>query len=205
MRAFSRFTALSSLFALQISIMSTQSERPRKKLSEFKSNMEQRLPATAVRPARKISTNNDGSISDSGAGNVNTGVPGEVEGRKRRPSLGQKFSSVLGLSRRSSSTSNLGERHCEVHSTPHTAGSDFCVRPKRREGDGYCNQREAPKKLLMLFLAITGVSRLLFVCLMTSFSCIFFHFRCVSLRSYAKFIILPALSFYCLIFPSLFP
>lgn len=95
---------------LQISIMSTQSERPRKKLSEFKSNMEQRLPATAVRPARKISANNDGSISDSGAaGAVNAGAGAEGEGRKRRPSLGQKFSSVLGLSRRSSSTSNLGE------------------------------------------------------------------------------------------------
>ena len=44
---------------------------------------------------------NDGSISDSA---VSTSV---VQGRKRRPSLGYKVAALVGLSRKSSSTSQL--------------------------------------------------------------------------------------------------
>ncbi|VEL38660.1 unnamed protein product [Protopolystoma xenopodis] len=50
---------------------------------------------------------------------------GASSGRKRRPSIGQKFSTVLGLSRKSSSTSNLGERvFCSYPANP---SQRFCA------------------------------------------------------------------------------
>lgn len=47
---------------------------------------------------------NDGSVSDSA---VSSSV---TEGRKRRPSLGHKVASLVGLSRRSSSATHLAGR-----------------------------------------------------------------------------------------------
>ncbi|XP_064652466.1 regulating synaptic membrane exocytosis protein 2-like isoform X3 [Lineus longissimus] len=103
-----------------ISVRSTQSEKPRRKLSEFTSKMEMRgggagpaAPTNTPNPRpfnRSLSNTdvgqydkNDGSVSDSA---VTSNV---TEGRKRRPSIGYKVAALVGLSRRSSSTSQLGQ------------------------------------------------------------------------------------------------
>ncbi len=84
--------------------------------SEFTSKMESRAggPPTSASATRKSQLNrslsnsdvagyekNDGSISDSA---VSSSV---TEGRKRRPSLGYKVAALVGLSRKSNSTSQL--------------------------------------------------------------------------------------------------
>ncbi|KAK3798166.1 hypothetical protein RRG08_062763 [Elysia crispata] len=97
-----------------ISVRSTQSERPRRKLSEFASKMESRTTIPQKRqqqPAVVRSTSNDsnqggfeqndGSVSDSALGASVT------EGRKRRPSIPHKMAALVGLTRRSSSASQL--------------------------------------------------------------------------------------------------
>ncbi|RUS73733.1 hypothetical protein EGW08_018513, partial [Elysia chlorotica] len=97
-----------------ISVRSTQSERPRRKLSEFASKMESRttIPQkrqqqTAVVRSTSSDSNqggfeqNDGSVSDSALGASVT------EGRKRRPSIPHKMAALVGLTRRSSSASQL--------------------------------------------------------------------------------------------------
>ncbi|ELU13906.1 hypothetical protein CAPTEDRAFT_224324 [Capitella teleta] len=100
-----------------ISLRSTQSERPHRKLSEFASKMESRAggnvhkaPKPQPSPTLNRSLSNsdvgtyektDGSISDSA---ISLSV---TEGRKRRPSLGYKVKALVGLSRKSNSTSQL--------------------------------------------------------------------------------------------------
>ncbi|KAL8572844.1 hypothetical protein ACOMHN_011093 [Nucella lapillus] len=93
-----------------ISVRSTQSERPRRKLSEFTSKMESRTTIPRKQVTRSSSNDsqgfekNDGSMSDSA---VSSSV---TEGRKRRPSLGHKVASLVGLNRRSSSATQLAGR-----------------------------------------------------------------------------------------------
>ena len=99
-----------------ISVRSTQSERPHRKLSEFTSKMESRAGGSSSQgsknaraPLNRSLSNSDvghyektdGSISDSA---VSSSV---TEGRKRRPSLGYKVAALVGLSRKSNSTSQL--------------------------------------------------------------------------------------------------
>ncbi|XP_070209321.1 regulating synaptic membrane exocytosis protein 2-like isoform X2 [Littorina saxatilis] len=93
-----------------ISVRSTQSERPRRKLSEFASKMESRTTIPRKQVTRSSSSDSqgfektDGSVSDSA---VSSSV---TEGRKRRPSLGHKVASLVGLNRRSSSATQLAGR-----------------------------------------------------------------------------------------------
>ncbi|XP_046375678.1 regulating synaptic membrane exocytosis protein 2-like isoform X2 [Haliotis rufescens] len=94
-----------------ISVRSTQSERPHRRLSEFTSKMESRTTMPRRQQAARSTANdsqsydrNDGSMSDSA---VSSSV---TEGRKRRPSLGHKVASLVGLSRRSSSATQLAEK-----------------------------------------------------------------------------------------------
>ena len=100
-----------------VSLRSTQSERPHRKLSEFTSRMESRAggnvhkskqPSQSAPLNRSLSNSDvntyektDGSISDSA---ISLSV---TEGRKRRPSLGYKVKALVGLSRKSNSTSQL--------------------------------------------------------------------------------------------------
>ncbi|XP_067665964.1 regulating synaptic membrane exocytosis protein 2-like isoform X6 [Haliotis asinina] len=94
-----------------ISVRSTQSERPHRRLSEFTSKMESRTTMPRRQQAARSTANdsqnydrNDGSMSDSA---VSSSV---TEGRKRRPSLGHKVASLVGLNRRSSSATQLAEK-----------------------------------------------------------------------------------------------
>ncbi|CAH1774588.1 unnamed protein product [Owenia fusiformis] len=95
-----------------ISVRSTQSERPRssRKFSEFTSKMESRGPNPKPKPLNRSLSNsdvyekNDGSMSDSAVSSTIT-----TDRRKRRPSLGYKVAALVGLSRKSSSTSQLGQ------------------------------------------------------------------------------------------------
>lgn len=94
-----------------ISVRSTQSEKPRKKLSEFASRMESRAGGSTPSPrkpsplSRSMSQSdaekNDGSVSDSA---LSVSI---TEGHRRRPSLGYKMAALVGLSRKSNSTSQL--------------------------------------------------------------------------------------------------
>ncbi|XP_025090828.1 regulating synaptic membrane exocytosis protein 2-like isoform X2 [Pomacea canaliculata] len=93
-----------------ISVRSTQSERPRRNLRDFTSKMESRTTIPRKQVVRSSSSESqslektDGSVSDSA---VSSSV---TEGRKRRPSLGHKVASLVGLSRRSSSATQLAGR-----------------------------------------------------------------------------------------------
>ena len=79
-------------------------------LSEFASKMESRTTIPRKQVTRSSSNDsqgfekNDGSVSDSA---VSSSV---TEGRKRRPSLGHKVASLVGLNRRSSSATQLAGR-----------------------------------------------------------------------------------------------
>ena len=79
-------------------------------LSEFASKMESRTTIPRKQVTRSASNDSqgfektDGSVSDSA---VSSSV---TEGRKRRPSLGHKVASLVGLNRRSSSATQLAGR-----------------------------------------------------------------------------------------------
>ncbi|XP_053169365.1 regulating synaptic membrane exocytosis protein 2 isoform X45 [Hemicordylus capensis] len=96
------------------SYMSVQSERPRgnKKISVFTSKMQSRqMGATGKNITKSTSISgemytlekNDGSQSDTAVGTVGTG------GKKRRSSIGAKMVAIVGLSRKSRSTSQLSQ------------------------------------------------------------------------------------------------
>uniref|UniRef100_H3AZR6 Regulating synaptic membrane exocytosis 1 n=1 Tax=Latimeria chalumnae TaxID=7897 RepID=H3AZR6_LATCH len=96
------------------SYMSVQSERPRGRIrnSTFPSKMPTRPMGTSGRTMTKSTSvsvemynleRNDGSQSDTAVGTVGTG------GKKRRSSLGAKVVAMVGLSRRSRSTSQLSQ------------------------------------------------------------------------------------------------
>ncbi|XP_072912585.1 regulating synaptic membrane exocytosis protein 1 isoform X7 [Hemitrygon akajei] len=110
--AISRTSSASRLSST--SYMSVQSERPRgsRKISAFTSKMQSRQMGTSGRNILKSTSvseemysldNNDGSQSDTAVGTVGTG------GKKRRSSLGAKMVAIVGLSRRSRSTSQLSQ------------------------------------------------------------------------------------------------
>ncbi|XP_078255106.1 regulating synaptic membrane exocytosis protein 1-like isoform X2 [Rhinoraja longicauda] len=110
--AISRTSSASRLSST--SYMSVQSERPRgsRKISAFTSKMQSRQMGTSGRNIMKSSSvseemysldNNDGSQSDTAVGTVGTG------GKKRRSSLGAKMVAIVGLTRRSRSTSQLSQ------------------------------------------------------------------------------------------------
>ncbi|XP_069477586.1 regulating synaptic membrane exocytosis protein 2 isoform X12 [Ambystoma mexicanum] len=95
------------------SYMSVQSERPRgnRKISVFTSKMQSRqmgasgknmTKSTSIGGDMYILEKNDGSQSDTAVGTVGTG------GKKRRSSIGAKMVAIVGLSRKSRSTSQLG-------------------------------------------------------------------------------------------------
>ncbi|XP_078069415.1 regulating synaptic membrane exocytosis protein 1-like isoform X1 [Mustelus asterias] len=94
--------------------MSVQSERPRgsRKISAFTSKMQSRQMGTSGRNIMKSTSvseemysleNNDGSQSDTAVGTIGSG------GKKRRSSLGAKMVAIVGLTRRSRSTSQLSQ------------------------------------------------------------------------------------------------
>ncbi|XP_032876672.1 regulating synaptic membrane exocytosis protein 1-like isoform X7 [Amblyraja radiata] len=110
--AISRTSSASRLSST--SYMSVQSERPRgsRKISAFTSKMQSRQMGTSGRNIMKSTSvseemysldNNDGSQSDTAVGTVGTG------GKKRRSSLGAKMVAIVGLTRRSRSTSQLSQ------------------------------------------------------------------------------------------------
>uniref|UniRef100_UPI00398F8CFF regulating synaptic membrane exocytosis protein 1 isoform X25 n=1 Tax=Pristiophorus japonicus TaxID=55135 RepID=UPI00398F8CFF len=110
--AISRTSSASRLSST--SYMSVQSERPRgsRKISAFTSKMHSRQMGTSGRNIMKSTSvseemysleNNDGSQSDTAVGTVGTG------GKKRRSSLGAKMVAIVGLTRRSRSTSQLSQ------------------------------------------------------------------------------------------------
>nr|XP_015213540.1 PREDICTED: regulating synaptic membrane exocytosis protein 2 isoform X41 [Lepisosteus oculatus] len=96
------------------SYMSVQSERPRgnRKISDFTSKMKNRqmgAPGKNMTKSTSISGDmyslekNDGSQSDTAVGTVGAG------GKKRRSSIGAKMVAIVGLSRKSRSTSQLSQ------------------------------------------------------------------------------------------------
>ncbi|XP_060099375.1 regulating synaptic membrane exocytosis protein 2 isoform X37 [Heteronotia binoei] len=96
------------------SYMSVQSERPRgnKKISVFTSKMQSRQMGASGKNITKSTSisgemytleKNDGSQSDTAVGTVGTG------GKKRRSSIGAKMVAIVGLSRKSRSTSQLSQ------------------------------------------------------------------------------------------------
>ncbi|XP_048364130.1 regulating synaptic membrane exocytosis protein 2 isoform X27 [Sphaerodactylus townsendi] len=96
------------------SYMSVQSERPRgnKKISVFTSKMQSRQMGVSGKNITKSTSisgemytieKNDGSQSDTAVGTVGTG------GKKRRSSIGAKMVAIVGLSRKSRSTSQLSQ------------------------------------------------------------------------------------------------
>uniref|UniRef100_A0A7M4EFK2 Regulating synaptic membrane exocytosis 2 n=1 Tax=Crocodylus porosus TaxID=8502 RepID=A0A7M4EFK2_CROPO len=96
------------------SYMSVQSERPRgnKKISVFTSKMQSRQMGASGKNMTKSTSiggdmytleKNDGSQSDTAVGTVGTG------GKKRRSSIGAKMVAIVGLSRKSRSTSQLSQ------------------------------------------------------------------------------------------------
>ncbi|KAJ1193447.1 hypothetical protein NDU88_002745 [Pleurodeles waltl] len=96
------------------SYMSVQSERPRgnRKISVFTSKMQSRqmgasgknmTKSTSIGGDMYILEKNDGSQSDTAVGSVGTG------GKKRRSSIGAKMVAIVGLSRKSRSTSQLSQ------------------------------------------------------------------------------------------------
>ncbi|XP_041104622.1 regulating synaptic membrane exocytosis protein 2-like isoform X10 [Polyodon spathula] len=96
------------------SYMSVQSERPRgnKKISDFTSKMKNRqmgAPGKNMTKSTSIGADmynlekNDGSQSDTAVGTMGTG------GKKRRSSIGAKMVAIVGLSRKSRSTSQLSQ------------------------------------------------------------------------------------------------
>ncbi|XP_051881356.1 regulating synaptic membrane exocytosis protein 1-like isoform X14 [Pristis pectinata] len=115
--AISRTSSASRLSST--SYMSVQSERPRgsRKISAFTSKMQSRQMGTSGRNIMKSTSvseemysldNNDGSQSDTAVGTVGTG------GKKRRSSLGAKMVAIVGLTRRSRSTSQLSQTEARV-------------------------------------------------------------------------------------------
>ncbi|XP_038656695.1 regulating synaptic membrane exocytosis protein 1-like isoform X36 [Scyliorhinus canicula] len=110
--AISRTSSASRLSST--SYMSVQSERPRgsRKISAFTSKMQSRQMGTSGRNIMKSTSvseemysleNNDGSQSDTAVGTIGSG------GKKRRSSLGAKMVAIVGLTRRSRSTSQLSQ------------------------------------------------------------------------------------------------
>ncbi|XP_039184787.1 regulating synaptic membrane exocytosis protein 2 isoform X36 [Crotalus tigris] len=96
------------------SYMSVQSERPRgnKKISVFTSKMQSRqigasgqniTKSTSISGDMYTLEKNDGSQSDTAVGTVGAG------GKKRRSSIGAKMVAIVGLSRKSRSTSQLSQ------------------------------------------------------------------------------------------------
>ncbi|XP_042318908.1 regulating synaptic membrane exocytosis protein 2 isoform X6 [Sceloporus undulatus] len=96
------------------SYMSVQSERPRgnKKISVFTSKMQSRqmgasgqniTKSTSISGEMYTIEKNDGSQSDTAVGTVGAG------GKKRRSSIGAKMVAIVGLSRKSRSTSQLSQ------------------------------------------------------------------------------------------------
>uniref|UniRef100_A0A8C5MD19 Regulating synaptic membrane exocytosis 2 n=1 Tax=Leptobrachium leishanense TaxID=445787 RepID=A0A8C5MD19_9ANUR len=96
------------------SYMSVQSERPRgnKKISVFTSKMQSRQMGASGKNMTKSTSiggdmytleKNDGSQSDTAVGTVGT------SGKKRRSSIGAKMVAIVGLSRKSRSTSQLSQ------------------------------------------------------------------------------------------------
>ncbi|XP_039592764.1 regulating synaptic membrane exocytosis protein 2 isoform X39 [Polypterus senegalus] len=96
------------------SYMSVQSERPRgnRKISDFTSKMKNRqmgVPGKNMTKSTSIGGDmyslekNDGSQSDTAVGSVGAG------GKKRRSSIGAKMVAIVGLSRKSRSTSQLSQ------------------------------------------------------------------------------------------------
>ncbi|XP_038600846.1 regulating synaptic membrane exocytosis protein 2 isoform X46 [Tachyglossus aculeatus] len=94
--------------------MSVQSERPRgnKKISVFTSKMQSRQMGASGKNMTKSTSisgdmctveKNDGSQSDTAVGSMGTG------GKKRRSSIGAKMVAIVGLSRKSRSTSQLSQ------------------------------------------------------------------------------------------------
>ncbi|XP_078255117.1 regulating synaptic membrane exocytosis protein 1-like isoform X11 [Rhinoraja longicauda] len=121
--AISRTSSASRLSST--SYMSVQSERPRgsRKISAFTSKMQSRQMGTSGRNIMKSSSvseemysldNNDGSQSDTAVGTVGTG------GKKRRSSLGAKMVAIVGLTRRSRSTSQLSQTEARVKKSRNT-------------------------------------------------------------------------------------
>ncbi|KAJ8273196.1 hypothetical protein GJAV_G00098810, partial [Gymnothorax javanicus] len=96
------------------SYMSVQSERPRgnRKISDFTSKMKNRQMGVSGNNMAKSSSiggdmytleKTDGSQSDTAVGTVETGD------KKRRSSIGAKMVAIVGLSRKSRSTSQLSQ------------------------------------------------------------------------------------------------
>ncbi|XP_072426719.1 regulating synaptic membrane exocytosis protein 2 isoform X9 [Chiloscyllium punctatum] len=96
------------------SYMSVQSEHPRttRKISVFPYKLQSKQMGTSGKNMTKSTSvigdmysmeKNDGSQSDTAVGTVVTG------GKKRRPSIGAKMVAIVGLSRRSRSTSQLSQ------------------------------------------------------------------------------------------------
>ncbi|XP_032876677.1 regulating synaptic membrane exocytosis protein 1-like isoform X11 [Amblyraja radiata] len=121
--AISRTSSASRLSST--SYMSVQSERPRgsRKISAFTSKMQSRQMGTSGRNIMKSTSvseemysldNNDGSQSDTAVGTVGTG------GKKRRSSLGAKMVAIVGLTRRSRSTSQLSQTEARVKKSRNT-------------------------------------------------------------------------------------
>ncbi|XP_060099376.1 regulating synaptic membrane exocytosis protein 2 isoform X38 [Heteronotia binoei] len=87
------------------SYMSVQSERPRgnKKIRQMGASGKNITKSTSISGEMYTLEKNDGSQSDTAVGTVGTG------GKKRRSSIGAKMVAIVGLSRKSRSTSQLSQ------------------------------------------------------------------------------------------------
>ncbi|XP_048727866.2 regulating synaptic membrane exocytosis protein 2-like isoform X3 [Ostrea edulis] len=126
-----------------ISVRSTQSEKPHRKFSQFKEkiNTKSTIPRQQQPTVRTPTSdgqgfqkqNNSGSMSDSEVGSCVT------EGRRRRPSLGHKIGSLIGLQRRSSSASQLsdGKKKSSIQRSEEVlSGRGLVKQPSKDSTDG---------------------------------------------------------------------
>nr|XP_022331894.1 regulating synaptic membrane exocytosis protein 1-like isoform X5 [Crassostrea virginica] len=126
-----------------ISVRSTQSEKPHKKFSQFKEkiNTKSTIPRQQQPTVRTPTHDGQGFQKQSTSGSMSDSEVGScvTEGRRRRPSLGHKIGSLIGLQRRSSSASQLtdGKKKSSIQRSEEVlSGRGLVKQPSKDSTDG---------------------------------------------------------------------
>lgn len=126
-----------------ISVRSTQSEKPHRKFSQFKEkiNTKSTIPRSQQPSVRTPTGDSQGFQKQSSSGSMSDSEVGScvTEGRRRRPSLGHKIGSLIGLQRRSSSASQLtdGKKKSSIQRSEEVLSGRVLVKqPSKDSTDG---------------------------------------------------------------------
>lgn len=126
-----------------ISVRSTQSEKPHRKFSQFKEkiNTKSTIPRSQQPSVRTPTGDSQGFQKQSSSGSMSDSEVGScvTEGRRRRPSLGHKIGSLIGLQRRSSSASQLtdGKKKSSIQRSEEVlSGRGLVKQPSKDSTDG---------------------------------------------------------------------